>query len=77
MLDDSNVDIEHLGMTKMRMMTDGYIQTHHQYSVIQIQLNGLCTEKKTCRCQTSRLLLVIRATCPIVPNQRAMTLKPR
>ena len=34
MLDDSNVDTERLWMTKMRMMTDGYIQTHHQYSVI-------------------------------------------
>jgi len=44
MLDDSNVDTERLGMTKMRMtrmMTDGYTQTHHQYSVIQIQLNEL------------------------------------
>jgi len=39
---DSNVDTERLWMTKMRMtrmMTDGYIQTHHQCSVIQIQLN--------------------------------------
>jgi len=34
-------------------------------------------KKKTYKCQISPLLLLIRATCPIVPNQRAMTLKLR
>jgi len=44
MLDDSNVDAEHLAMTKTRMTkmtTDVHTQTHHHYSVIQIQSNRL------------------------------------
>jgi len=39
MLDNSNVDAEHLAM--MKMMTDIYTQTHHYHSVIQIQSNRL------------------------------------
>jgi len=44
MLDDSNVDAEHLAIMKTRMtkmMTDIHIQTHHYYLGIQIQLNRL------------------------------------
>jgi len=32
MLDDSNIDAEHLAMTKM--MTDVHTQTHHHYLAI-------------------------------------------
>jgi len=44
MLDDSNIDTEHLAMTKTRItkiITDVHTQTYYYYLAIQIQSNRL------------------------------------